>query len=248
VPETPSVSCDLRVFVDDTADQIAPAGSERCAVPKLAHGGWAGVLRSSGCSAVFADQAAGGSCALDLGGDIGGLSVPVERRPWAERLMGPVTVVVPGILGQDLPQVLLAVDQQAFGALAAQCAHETPGEGVRPGRLDRGLDDPRAVPCEDVVERRGELAVAVADQDPETAGPVAEPISGLRACWMVQAPVGWAVTPRMCTVWVPISITNRTYRRRRMRRRRAGSRRPGSRWPGRPGTALRSVTPGVVRA
>jgi hypothetical protein len=32
VPETPSVSCDLRVFVDDTADQIAPVGSERVEV------------------------------------------------------------------------------------------------------------------------------------------------------------------------------------------------------------------------
>ena len=32
VPETPSGSCDLRVFADDTADQIAPAGSERVEV------------------------------------------------------------------------------------------------------------------------------------------------------------------------------------------------------------------------
>jgi hypothetical protein len=109
-------------------------------------------LRSSGCSPVFADQAADGSCALDLGGDIDGLNVPVERRPLAERLMGPVTVVVPGVLGQDLPQVLLAVDQQMIEALAAQCAHETFGKSVRPGRPDRGLDDARAVPGEDVVE------------------------------------------------------------------------------------------------
>jgi hypothetical protein len=28
VPETSSVSCDLRVLVDDTADQIAAPGSE----------------------------------------------------------------------------------------------------------------------------------------------------------------------------------------------------------------------------
>jgi hypothetical protein len=32
VPETPSVSCDLRVFVDDTADQITSAGFERVEV------------------------------------------------------------------------------------------------------------------------------------------------------------------------------------------------------------------------
>ena len=29
VPETPSGSCDLRVFADDTADQIAPANSRK---------------------------------------------------------------------------------------------------------------------------------------------------------------------------------------------------------------------------
>jgi hypothetical protein len=32
VPDIPYVSCDLRVFVDDTADQIAPVGSERAEV------------------------------------------------------------------------------------------------------------------------------------------------------------------------------------------------------------------------
>ena len=38
-------------------------------------------------------------------------------------------------------------------------------------------------------------------------------MSSLRACWAVHAPVGWAVTPRMCTRRVWISITNKTYRR-----------------------------------
>lgn len=36
VPETSSVSCDLRVFVDDTADQIASAGTERAEVSDCA--------------------------------------------------------------------------------------------------------------------------------------------------------------------------------------------------------------------
>ncbi len=40
-------------------------------------------------------------------------------------------------------------------------------------------------------------------------------ISRLRACWAVHAPVGWAVTPRMCTRRVWISITKKTYRRLR---------------------------------
>jgi hypothetical protein len=35
-----------------------------------------------------------------------------------------------------------------------------------------------------------------------------------RTCWAVQAPVGCAVTPRMCTARVWISITTSTYKRR----------------------------------
>ena len=32
-------------------------------------------------------------------------------------------------------------------------------------------------------------------------------MSRLRACWVSQAPVGWAVTPRMCTRRVACSMT-----------------------------------------
>ena len=35
-------------------------------------------------------------------------------------------------------------------------------------------------------------------------------MSRLRACWVTQAPVGWAVIPAMCTRRVPCSITTRT--------------------------------------
>src|SRR5258708_2920957 len=38
-------------------------------------------------------------------------------------------------------------------------------------------------------------------------------ISRFRACWAVQAPVGLAVTPKMCTRRVSISMTKKTYRR-----------------------------------
>jgi hypothetical protein len=49
------------------------------------------------------------------------------------RLMGPVIVVVPRVLGQDFPQVLVTVDQQMVRAFAAQCPDEPLGDGVRPG-------------------------------------------------------------------------------------------------------------------
>jgi hypothetical protein len=59
-------------------------------------------LRSLRCSPVFADQAADGLPALDMGGDIDGLARFVQRRPLVLRLMGPVTVVVLGVQVQDL--------------------------------------------------------------------------------------------------------------------------------------------------
>ena len=62
-----------------------------------------------------------------------------------------------------------AEDQHVVQALAAQCSHESLGECVRPRRPDRCLDHPRAVAGEDVVEGGGELAVPVADQEPEPA-------------------------------------------------------------------------------
>jgi hypothetical protein len=43
-------------------------------------------------------------------------------------------------------------------ALAAKCSHEPFRERVRLRRPDRRLDHPRAVPAEDVVKCRGELA------------------------------------------------------------------------------------------
>ena len=49
------------------------------------------------------------------------------------------------------------------------------------------------------IEGCGELAGAVADEEPEGGGAVGEAISRLRACWVVQAPVGWLVVPRMST-------------------------------------------------
>ena len=45
---------------------------------------------------------------------------------------------------------------------------------VRPGRSDRGADDPQVGAGEDGVERGGELAVPVADQEPEPIAAIAE--------------------------------------------------------------------------
>jgi len=78
----------------------------------------------------------------------------MQRRSLFPRLMRPMLVVVPRVLGQDPPEVSFAVDQQVVKALAPQCCHIPLRKGICPGRPDRRLDDPRAMAGEHVVERR----------------------------------------------------------------------------------------------
>jgi hypothetical protein len=82
-------------------------------------------LCSLGCSPVFADQAAYDLAALDLGSHVDGVTGWVLRGSLVRRLMRPMTVVMPRELGQDLPEVLRAEDQQVIKALAAKRAHES---------------------------------------------------------------------------------------------------------------------------
>jgi len=62
-----------------------------------------------------------GLLALDSGGRIGRLAGFIQRRPLFPGLMRAMFVVVPFILGQDLPEVPFTVDQEMVEALAAQC-------------------------------------------------------------------------------------------------------------------------------
>ena len=75
-------------------------------------------LRSSGCPPVLADQAVDGLSALDPGGHVDRLAGLVQRRSLLPRLMGPMHVVVPRVLAQDLQEVAFTVDQQVVEALA----------------------------------------------------------------------------------------------------------------------------------
>lgn len=76
----------------------------------------------SGCSPVLADKASGGVRALDPGGDVDGLAGFVQWRSLLSRLAGPAGVVMSRVLGQDTPEMLLAVHQHVIEALAAQRA------------------------------------------------------------------------------------------------------------------------------
>ena len=91
-------------------------------------------LGSSGCSSVLVDQAVDDLSALDPGGHIDRLAGLVQRRPLLPRLVGPMFVVVPRVLGQDLPEVAFTVDQQAVQALAPQRPCIPLREGVGPHR------------------------------------------------------------------------------------------------------------------
>ena len=65
-------------------------------------------------------------------------------------------------------------DQKVIEAFPAQRPYPSFGDGVRPWRSDRGADDADVGAGEDRVEGDGELAVSVADQEPELLGLVAE--------------------------------------------------------------------------
>ena len=96
--------------------------------------------------------------------------------------MRAVGVVVLDVLAQHDVEVSGSGDKEVVEAFPAQCPDEPFRDRVRPRCSYRGADDADIGANEDGVERGGELAVAVADQEPEPVGSVARSISRLRAC------------------------------------------------------------------
>jgi hypothetical protein len=121
--------------------------------------------------------------------------------------------------GRPTAKVGCSGDQEMVEAFAAQGADPAFRDGVRSWCLNWGADDADVGAGEHGVEGCCEFAVPVADQEPKLSGVVAEacraaalprpPMNRLRACWVAQAPVGWAVIPAMCTRRVACSITTR---------------------------------------
>src|SRR5262245_27869814 len=83
-------------------------------------------------------------------------------------------VVVLEVLLQDDVEVSGSGDQEVVEAFPAQGADEPFRDRVRPWCSYRGADDADVGGGEYGVERGGELAVSVADQEPELVGAVAE--------------------------------------------------------------------------
>src|SRR6476469_3961363 len=78
------------------------------------------------------------------------------------------------VLAQYDVEVAWSGDQQVVEAFPSQGADEPFRDRVRPGRSYRGADDPQVGASEDGVERGGELAVPIADQEPEPIAAIAE--------------------------------------------------------------------------
>lgn len=81
--------------------------------------------------------------------------------------MGTVRVVVLSVLAEHGFEVAPSEDEHPVQALASDGAQKSLGDGVRPRRPDRGLDDPDALSGEDGGEGSGELGVSVTDHAPK---------------------------------------------------------------------------------
>jgi hypothetical protein len=81
-----------------------------------------------------------------------------------------MAVVVLDIEVQDAKKLPTPSDQEMVPALPAHGADPALGDGVSVRGLDRRADDLSAEPVPEVVEGSGELAVTVADQEPDGGG------------------------------------------------------------------------------
>jgi hypothetical protein len=95
-------------------------------------------------------------------------------RAKLQRSMWPAAVVVGAVLGKDGPQMALAEDQDAVSELDSGGQDESFREAVRPRTSRWDLHGVDAGAGHDSVERGGELACSVADEEPEGGGTVVE--------------------------------------------------------------------------
>ena len=118
--------------------------------------------------------------------------------------------VVIDVFAEGVVEIPPAGDEDPVGALAPGAGDPPFADRVRARRLDGRGDDPCAGRSEDGVECAGVLGIAVSDQELQAAGLFAEVHELFRACWTVQAAVGWAVMPARWTRGRWCSTTNST--------------------------------------
>jgi hypothetical protein len=93
------------------------------------------------------------------------VAVSLSWRELAKGAVRPGGVVVQQVLSQHLAQVMLIDDEHLVEEFPAQGADDPLADCVRSGRLRRTGQDPDAPGGEHGVERAGELARAVPDQE-----------------------------------------------------------------------------------
>src|SRR3954463_9267958 len=113
--------------------------------------------------------------------------------------MWPAAVVVGAVLGENSPQVAFAEDEEAVGELFSGSQDEAFGKqfarGHRGGIFTVSIPAPARTASNEVVN----WPARARTRDRNVAARSSRSISRLRACWVVHAPVGWLVAPRMCT-------------------------------------------------
>jgi hypothetical protein len=138
---------------------------------------------------------------------------------WVRRLelqppVCPVSVVVLDVDPEDLLQGAWPNDQQPVQALRADRADPPLRLGVRVRRLHRGHQHLHTLGPKHVIEPAAELRVSIANEEAHPASAFVQGQQQVRACWVIQAALGLAVTPARWTRRVSSSMKNSTYSRR----------------------------------
>ena len=111
--------------------------------------------------------------------------------------------------------MLLVVDRHLVGAPSSDASDEAFRERVRPRRLGGVLT--RSMPSALSTASKDAVYFESRSRIRNRNAAVRSPRSRrFRACWVVHTAVGWAVTPRIWTRRLVISMTNSTYSRRRV--------------------------------
>ena len=126
-----------------------------------------------------------------------------------ERSVRTVGVVVLDVLAQHRREVARSGDQEMVEAFTAQGADEAFRDRVR-SRCPTGVRMMRmSAPAKTASKAAVNLLSRSRIRNRNRAARSPRSMSRLRACWVTQAPVGWAVIPAMCTRRLPCSITTR---------------------------------------
>src|SRR5262245_52066051 len=121
--------------------------------------------RSGGQSRVLVDQPVHPCAADHWTADNRGVRRGRPRRPQLQAAMGPESVVVLHVMGQDRLQVPSIYDQQPVQALAAGAGDPALAPSVRVWGPHRCSDDLQTLRSEDGIEGSREVAVAIMDQE-----------------------------------------------------------------------------------